>query len=56
MRICFQDPKYQTYCLHEELLLASIGSTFGAAAFAFVTKGGLELLVENSCCLLAQMK
>jgi HKD family nuclease len=47
MRICLQDPSTKNYSLHEELLLASIGATFGVAVFAFVSKGGVNLLLED---------
>jgi hypothetical protein len=48
MRFCFQDPQQKSYNLHEELLLASIGATSGAGAFAFVTVGGVNLLLRDT--------
>lgn len=49
MKICLQDPYLRNYNLHEELLLASIGATYGAGVFAFVTAGGVGLLFKDEC-------
>lgn len=47
MRICMQDPNQPIYCLHEELLLASMGAITGAGVFAFATKSGVDLLLQD---------
>ena len=47
MKICFQDPFLAEYNLHEEILLASVGATEGAGVFAFVTSGGINLLLMD---------
>lgn len=45
-RICIQDPDFSnSYSLHEALNLAGRGATYAAGAYAFVSKGGLELLM-----------
>lgn len=49
MKVCFQDPFLAEYNLHEEILLASIGATEGAEVFAFVTSGGVNLLLMDEC-------
>lgn len=49
MKVCFQDPFLAEYNLHEEILLASIGATEGAGVFAFVTSGGVNLLLMDEC-------
>ncbi|MEB0122232.1 phospholipase D family protein [Pseudomonas sp. CCI1.2] len=45
-RICIQDPYFSnSYSLHEALNLAGSGATYAAGAYAFVSKGGVELLM-----------
>lgn len=45
-RICIQDPYFSnSYSLHEALNLAGEEAAYAAGAFAFVSKGGVELLV-----------
>jgi hypothetical protein len=47
MKFCFQDPNIAQYNLHEEILLSSVGATDGAGVFAFVTSGGVKLLLMD---------
>lgn len=45
-RICIQDPDYQaSVSLHEALNAAGEGATSAAGAYAFVSKGGVDLLM-----------
>lgn len=46
IRICIQDPDYPaSVSLHEALNAAGEGATSAAGAYAFVSKGGIDLLV-----------
>ncbi|AUN14317.1 phospholipase D family protein [Paraclostridium sordellii] len=48
MNLCIQDPKYpESYSLHEALLGASEGAINGGAVYAFVSAGGVKLLLAN---------
>lgn len=46
--ICIQDPNYSnSFSLHEALNLAGESATFAAGAYAFVSKGGVDLLTGS---------
>ena len=48
MELHIQDPNFvQSYTLHEALLKSSINSIRGGGAYAFVTSGGIRLLMED---------
>ncbi len=48
MNLYLQDPTYSsTYTLHEALLNSCINSSRGGAAYAFVSLGGVKLLLED---------
>lgn len=48
MNLFIQDPKYpDSYLLHEALLAACKGAINGGAVYAFVSSGGVKLLLEN---------
>lgn len=48
MNLYLQDPTYSsTYTLHEALLNSCINSIRGGAVYAFVSLGGVKLLLED---------
>lgn len=48
MDFCIQDPSYgKSKYLHEALISACVGNTAGGGAYAFASKDGIELLIED---------
>lgn len=48
MSLCIQDPSYSnSEYLHEALISACVGKTIGGGAYAFASKDGIELLIED---------
>ena len=48
MTFCIQDPSYgKSEYLHEALISACVGNITGGGAYAFASKDGIELLIED---------
>ena len=48
MMLCIQDPSYEnSKYLHETLLSECVGSIYGAGAYAFASKDGINMLLSD---------